>query len=183
MVEAAVATGVPAPAVRRTRAGAVLSGAGALTVRVLQWEDLEPADPGLDPALVARLLVALGTLVQPPADLWVCHRDVFADNVRRRGGGGLCVFDVDNAGPQDPAHEPAFAMLEFATDARGAVQPERARTLLEAYSAAGGPGRLRGPGSFSMAIAVLRHPGQHAATSWLAASNDLSRAVVAVWSN
>ncbi len=236
--EAAVATGVPAPALRRTGDGNVLARAGDLTVRVLEWVDLEPADPSLDPALVGGLLAALhhvpdgpwsadmprtvhpwfsvpvgekgwddligearrggapfaedlrehrhelaalDALVEPPTDLRVCHRDVFADNVRRRLGGGICVFDFDNAGPQDPDHELAFALLEFATDARGAVESWRARALLDAYADAGGPGRLRGPGSFSMAIAVLGHLGEYAATQWLAAGDDPTRADLAGW--
>ncbi|MEO7236410.1 MAG: phosphotransferase [Lapillicoccus sp.] len=126
-------------------------------------------------------LVALETLVEAPVRLRACHRDLFADNLRARGGGGLCAFDFDNAGPQDPDHELAFVLTEFATDASGAVDPVRARTLVEAYAAAGGPGRLRGPGSFSMVIAVLGHIGQLAGERWLGADDASARDDMAQW--
>ncbi len=126
-------------------------------------------------------LVALEGLIEAPAHLRACHRDVFADNLRARVGSGLCVFDFDNAGPEDPDQELAFVLTEFATDGAGAVDPERARTLVDAYVAAGGPGRLRGPGSFSMVVAVLGHIGHLAGERWLGTDDAAVRDDMAQW--
>ncbi|MEP6649260.1 MAG: phosphotransferase [Lapillicoccus sp.] len=57
--EAAVAAGIPAPAVRRTRDGRVLATLGRVEVRVLAWADMMGPDPGLDPVAVGELLARL----------------------------------------------------------------------------------------------------------------------------
>ncbi len=126
-------------------------------------------------------LVALEAGVRPPRTLRVCHRDLFADNLRARPAGGLCVFDFDNAGPLDPDYELAHVVAEFATDARGAADSGRARTLVDAYAAAGGPARLRGPESFTTVVAVLGHIGHLAGQRWLATSDEAVRADMAGW--
>ena len=50
----------------------------------------------------------------------------------------------------------------------------RARTVHDAYIDAGGPGRLKGRGDFSMLIAQFGHFHESAALEWLdpASSND-----------
>ena len=126
-------------------------------------------------------LVALEATIEPPRRLRVCHRDLFADNLRARPSGGLCAFDFDNAGPLDPDHELAHVLAEFATDAGGQVDKGRARMLVDAYAAAGGPGRLRGPGSFTTVVAVLGHIGHLAGQQWLATSDETVRADMAGW--
>lgn len=126
-------------------------------------------------------LVALEATIEPPRTLRVCHRDLFADNLRARPTGGLCAFDFDNAGPLDPDHELGHVVAEFATDARGKVDPTRARTLVDAYAAAGGPGRLRGPGSFTTVVAVLGHIGHLAGQRWLATADETVREDMAGW--
>lgn len=57
--EAAYAAGVPTPQVRRTTEGHVLATIAGRQVRVYQWVDLLPPDPGLDPALVGAVVAAI----------------------------------------------------------------------------------------------------------------------------
>lgn len=111
------------------------------------------------------------TSLTSPSSLRTCHRDLFADNVRGTGQGGICVIDFDSSGPADPSQELAFVLVEFATDATGAMDQIRGQTLLDAYAAAGGPGRLTGPGSFSMVVAVLGHLAELGVRRWLAATD------------
>jgi hypothetical protein len=237
--EASVAAGVPAPALRRSRAGSVYASAGGVMARVLSWVPMAPADPSLDAAavgdLVGRLhgvavagswtaadvepwfsdpvgaeawdallaeltqrgapfaaslgahrdeMLALEGLLEPPRDLRWCHRDLFADNVRANPSGGLVVFDFDSSGPCDPAWELAFLLMEYATaEAPGhaLVDRARARALIDAYAAAGGPGRLGGPGDFTMIIAVLSHITQVASRRWLEATDPADRDDLAAW--
>jgi hypothetical protein len=56
----------------------------------------------------------------------------------------------------------ALVLFEF-----GAGNPARAAALNAAYRDAGGPGRVDGPGSFSMVIAQLGHIGELACRRWL----------------
>ena len=58
-------------------------------------------------------LVELEALIEPARDLRTCHRDLWADNVRRTDDGGLCVFDFDNAGLADPSQELAAMLVEY----------------------------------------------------------------------
>ena len=81
-------------------------------------------------------LVALESLLEPPADLQTCHRDLWADNIRRTPEGGLCVIDWENCGLADPGQELSGVLFELATSRRG-------RALYEAYIGAGGPGEDR----------------------------------------
>jgi Ser/Thr protein kinase RdoA (MazF antagonist) len=107
-------------------------------------------------------LAALEAMLEPPQALQVCHRDLWADNVRRHKPGGLCVFDWEDAGNGDPSHELAAVLFEYA---RG--DPVRAHTLMSAYIEAGGPGRIAGRGTFTMAIAQLGHIGERSCQIWL----------------
>jgi Ser/Thr protein kinase RdoA (MazF antagonist) len=80
-------------------------------------------------------LVELESWLRPARSLQTCHRDLWADNVRATEEGGVCVIDWDNCGLADPAQELALVLVEFAAD-----DEARARTLLDAYADAGGPG-------------------------------------------
>jgi aminoglycoside phosphotransferase (APT) family kinase protein len=71
--EAAGAAGVPAPEVRRTADGHVFADVGGTRVRVYEWVDLLPPDPGLDPALVGAVVAAVHQVPVPhvgPVDPW-----------------------------------------------------------------------------------------------------------------
>lgn len=58
-VAAAKASGVPAPAMLRSRSGTVLLDVEGQQVRVSEWVDLREVDPMLDPASVGATLAAL----------------------------------------------------------------------------------------------------------------------------
>jgi Ser/Thr protein kinase RdoA (MazF antagonist) len=227
--EAAAASGVPVPAVRRTIDGAVIADVGDTRARVTLWADLEPPDLGLDPIALGTLVATLhrvpfrgsvGTdpwysapvgdrawrstvaalraarapfvdeldalvpeqialealLGEPPRDARTCHRDLWADNVRRTRDGGLCVFDFDNAGLADPSQELAAVLVEYAGG-----DPARSRAIRDAYAAAGGPGRVEGPRDFAMPIAQLAHIGTEGCRRWLAATSDEARADNEAW--
>lgn len=203
--EAALASGVPTPAVRRTRAGEVIADCGGVRVRLHAWMALHAPDTGLDPVALGRLLAGLhgvdfaraigvdpwytepvgaarwselvsalrarhapftdeldalvpelvameAYLGGPPRDLRTCHRDLWADNIRRTRDGGLCVFDFDNAGLADPSQELALVLVEYCT-----ADASRARVIRPAYAGAGGPGRAEVPTDFAMPIAQLSH--------------------------
>jgi phosphotransferase family enzyme len=107
-------------------------------------------------------LVALEALLELPADLQTCHRDLFADNVLRTPAGPLCVIDWENSGLAEPSQELGLVLFEF-----GCGEAGRAGALYEAYRDAGGPGRIERPGNFSMVIAQLGHIGEIACQRWL----------------
>ncbi|HEX5147533.1 MAG TPA: phosphotransferase [Candidatus Limnocylindrales bacterium] len=125
-----------------------------------------------DLAALIPEIIALGHLLgAPPKALRTCHRDLWADNVRRTSEGGLCVFDFDNAGLADPSQELALVLVEYAT-----VDPSRAPTIQAAYAAAGGPGRVAGPADFALPIAQLGHIVAEGCRRWLLATTDIERA-------
>jgi Ser/Thr protein kinase RdoA (MazF antagonist) len=115
-------------------------------------------------------LVALEALIVAPSNVRTCHRDLWADNLRATPGGELCLIDWDNAGDADPTGELAAVLFEYC---RG--DAVRTRDLCDAYEEAGGPGRVRGPGDFSMPIAQLNHIGERGCGLWLAATTDTDR--------
>lgn len=122
-------------------------------------------------------LVALDAWTRPPGSVRTCHRDLWADNVLPVAGGGICVIDWENSGPADPAHELACVLFEF-----GRADPGRARALVSAYTAAGGPAAVSGPGDFTMLIAQLGHIAETAAADWLAPTvRNPDRAGAAAW--
>ena len=221
--EAALAAGVPTPAVRRTRAGERIADCGGARVRLDAWVELHEPDARLDAVSVGRLvaglhrvdfagatgldpwytdpigavrwselvsalrgrqapfadelaalipeLVAMETYLEgPPRELRTCHRDLFADNLRRARDGSLCVFDFDNAGLADPSQELALVLIEYC-----AAEPRRARVLRVAYAEAGGPGRVEGPRDFAMPIAQLTHILVEGCRRWLTATTDAER--------
>ena len=70
---AAVAAGVPAPAVVFTADGELFAEIGGLPVRVYGWVDVLPADSGLDPGRVGRLMAAIHQVPfrgRRPQDPW-----------------------------------------------------------------------------------------------------------------
>jgi Ser/Thr protein kinase RdoA (MazF antagonist) len=123
-------------------------------------------------------LRALEAMLDPlPADR-TCHRDLWADNVRGLGGGGLCVFDWDNCGPGSQSEELGLVLFEF-----GRGEASRHRALRDAYVDAGGSGRVDGTRAFSMLIAHLGHIGEYQMRQWLGArpgSAEQARAAGAV---
>ncbi len=122
---------------------------------------------------LARVEALLG---RPPRSLRTCHRDLWADNVRRRVRGGLCVFDFDNAGLADPTQELAAVLVEY-----GGEDPSRAAVIQAAYAEAGGPGRVVAPTDFAMPIAQLGHIAEEACRRWLSSTTDAERAVNEAW--
>jgi Ser/Thr protein kinase RdoA (MazF antagonist) len=137
-------------------------------VGISTWQDLSrrvsasnaPFADGF--AEVLPMLIGLEELMRPRSYLQNCHRDLFADNILPMAGGGICVIDWENCGLEDPSQELGVVIFDFA-----ASSPERAKRLHDAYIDAGGPGRLSGPGSFSMLIAQFGHFYESAANEWL----------------
>ena len=111
-----------------------------------------------------------------PRQVQVCHRDLWADNVRRTPGGGLVVLDWENSGPGDVNGELGCALFEY-----GRGQADRMRTLYAAYVDAGGPGRLTGRGDLTMLVAQLGNIARVGCERWLASSTDQERARNADW--
>lgn len=113
-------------------------------------------------------LVALESWIEPAESLRACHRDLWADNLRRTVDGSLCIIDWENTGLADPSHELACVMFEFARD-----DPARLRALRDAYRSSGGPGEVRRRAHFTMLIAQLGHIAETGLSDWLA-PNDRS---------
>jgi hypothetical protein len=120
-------------------------------------------------ALRPELVAMEAYLGAPPRALRTCHRDLWADNVRRTRDGSLCVFDFDNAGLADPSQELALILVEYAR------APGRAAVIRAAYAEAGGPGRVEHPADFAMPIAQLSHILAEGCRRWLAATSDAER--------
>jgi Ser/Thr protein kinase RdoA (MazF antagonist) len=121
-------------------------------------------------ALLPELVALEAYLGGPPRGLRTCHRDLWADNVRRTQDGGLCVFDFDNAGLADPSQELAVILVEYG------AEPGRAGLIRAAYAEAGGPGRVEDATDFAMAIAQLSHILVEGCRRWLTATTDAERA-------
>ena len=121
-------------------------------------------------ALLPELVAMEAYLGGPPRELRTCHRDLWADNVRRARDGSLCVFDFDNAGLADPSQELAVILVEYCAD------PGRAGLVRAAYADAGGPGRVEEPTDFAMAIAQLSHILAEGCRRWLISTTDAERA-------
>ena len=107
-------------------------------------------------------LVALESWIEPPHEVRACHRDLWADNLLPTADGGVCVLDWEQSGPADPSQELGYVLFEFAR-----TDPDRARALVSAYRAGGGPGTVDERGAFSMLIAQLGHITEIAAFDWL----------------
>lgn len=115
------------------------------------------------PALTAAVpeLVALESLLEPPSSIRICHRDLWANNLRATPDGAVCVIDWDNCGPADPGHELAMVLYEF-----GYLDAERCGTIYSSYVDAGGPGRLTRPQQLTMVIAQFGHFWELATIRW-----------------
>jgi Ser/Thr protein kinase RdoA (MazF antagonist) len=111
-----------------------------------------------------------------PGDLQLCHRDLWADNLRTTTTGGLCVIDWDLCGPADPGQEVAVLLTEFCY-----AQPERAATLYAAYLDGGGTGRVASRGDFTMAQAQFSHFATTAAQRWLGTTDEQARDRAEAW--
>ena len=61
-------------------------------------------------------------------------------------------------------------LFEYAQD-----EPDRVRTLVSSYIAAGGSGRIRDRGTFTMTIAQLGHIGERAFEIWLETGDEAER--------
>ena len=107
--------------------------------------------------------VALESWLAPARAVQICHRDLFADNLRRTAAGAPCIIDWDNAGEADPNQELAMVLFEFASD-----DVARAPILMASYVEAGGPARVLSRQDFSMTIAVLGHLARRIGELWLA---------------
>jgi Ser/Thr protein kinase RdoA (MazF antagonist) len=126
-------------------------------------------------ALVPDVLEAEGILT-PPGRVQICHRDLWADNVRRTPGGGLVALDWENSGPGDVNGELGCALFEY-----GLGKPDRMRSLFAAYVDAGGPGRLVDRGDLTMLVAQLGNIARVGCERWLTSTTDQERASNADW--
>ena len=133
-----------------------------------RWDELVRRLRAARAPFAARLaalrdeLVALESWIEAPEPRQLCHRDLWADNIRPTADGGVCVIDWENSGPGDPDQEPGGVLFEFAR-----TDPGRARALTTAYRQAGGPATVDRRGHFSMPIAQLGHITEIAAADWL----------------
>jgi aminoglycoside phosphotransferase (APT) family kinase protein len=138
-----------------------------------RWQELRAELTAAKAPFAERLsellpeLIRLDAMVVAPRQVRTCHRDLWADNLRSTTAGGLCLIDWEDCGLADPSMELALVVWEF-----GRTDPARARALRDAYVDAGGPGRVRGPGDFSMLIAQLGHIGARACADWLRAERS-----------
>ena len=146
------------------------------------WQELVERLRMAGAPFVGRLASLLPAVVEAegilaaPRRVQTCHRDLWADNVRRTPGGDLVVLDWENSGPGDVNGELGCAMVEY-----GLGEPDRMRTLYAAYVGAGGPGRLTDRGDFTMVVAQLGHIARTGCDRWLTSSSDRERARNADW--
>jgi Ser/Thr protein kinase RdoA (MazF antagonist) len=126
-------------------------------------------------ASVPRFL-ALQEVFRPAQQTQLCHRDVWADNVRLTDDGELCVIDWDNCGAADPGQELAMTLVDFCYR-----DDDRVARLYGAYRRAGGPGRLVDPGDFTMVLAQFGHFAVTAARRWLDATDASARGRAEAW--
>ena len=120
-------------------------------------------------------LVEVEALLEPPRELQVCHRDLWADNLRDSPSGPVAL-DWENAGPAGPEQELGMVVFEYACG-----EPARARALVAAYAEAGGTARIRALADFSMLVAVQGHLVREGGRRWLAAGSDDERADHEAW--
>jgi Ser/Thr protein kinase RdoA (MazF antagonist) len=152
----------PVPEATWQNLGGALAGAGAPFAA--EFEDF------------ARHQLRIQEFFAPPRGLQLCHRDLWADNLRTTTMGGLCVIDWELCGPADPGQELAVLLVEFCYGS-----PQRASTLYAAYRDGGGTGRITGRGDFTMAQAQFGHFATTAAQRWLATDDEQSRNRAEAW--
>lgn len=146
------------------------------------WQELLVRLRKAEAPFVSRLAALLPAVVEAegilavPRQVQLCHRDLWADNVRRTPGGGLVVLDWENSGPGDVNGELGCAVFEY-----GLGEPDRMRALYDAYLAAGGSGRLTDRGDLTMLVAQLGHIARTGCERWLASSSHQERTRNADW--
>ena len=118
--------------------------------------------------LVDDLVAVESVFVEPTARI-LCHRDLFADNVRGTPEGGLVVVDWDNCGAASAGHELGMVLMEFGGD------EERILRLYASYRSAGGPGRITSVSDLTMAAATVGHIGELTCRQWLEAHDEAGR--------
>jgi Ser/Thr protein kinase RdoA (MazF antagonist) len=106
----------------------------------------------------------------------LCHRDLWADNVRLASDGGMCIIDWDNCGQAEPAQELAMPLVEFCYE-----DSDRAARLYRAYRRAGGPAELTDASDFTMVLAQFGHFAITAARQWVDAADGTSKARAEAW--
>ena len=126
-------------------------------------------------AVLPGVLEAEGILTSP-GRVQICHRDLWADNVRRTPAGGLVVLDWENSGPGDVNGELGCALFDY-----GLGEPDRTRTLYAAYVDADGPGRLADRGDLTMLVAQLGNIARIGCERWLTSTTDQERADNVDW--
>jgi Ser/Thr protein kinase RdoA (MazF antagonist) len=118
--------------------------------------------------LVDELVAVEAVFVEPTARI-LCHRDLFADNVRATPDGGLAVIDWDNCGAASADQELGMVLMEFGGD------EERILRLDASYRSAGGPGRITSVRDLTMAAATVGHIGELTCRQWLEAPGEAGR--------
>ena len=118
---------------------------------------------------------AMQDLFRPAGPTQLCHRDLWAGNIRLSPD-GLCVIDWDNCGPAEAAQELTMPLFDFCHRS-----PGRAGAFYRAYLDAGGPARLTGRGDFTMVLAQFGHFAITAGKRWLEAADDAGRARAEAW--
>src|SRR6478672_5080454 len=161
---AAVAAGVPAPVVVFTADGELFAEIGGLPVRVYGWVDVLPADSGLDPGRVGRLMAEIHQVPfrgRRRQDPWYTEPVGAAgwDGLVERLAAAGAPFAGDLAAMRE---ELAGVLFEF-----GYGDADRARALYGEYRRCGGPGRIERRGDFSMTIAQLGHINGISCLAWL----------------
>ena len=146
------------------------------------WEDLLVRLRRAEAPFVERLAALLPDVLEAegiltsPLRVQICHRDLWADNVRRTPRGGLVALDWENSGPGDVNGELGCALFEY-----GLGEPRRMRTLYAAYVDAGGPGRLADRGDLTMLVAQVGNIARVGCERWLTSSTDQERARNVDW--
>lgn len=124
--------------------------------------------------------LALQPLFRAPRAPQMCHRDLWPDNLKATTstaeGAALCVIDWDNAGAAEASQELAMVLVGFW---RG--DAARAACIYRAYRAAGGPGRVREPGDFTMTLAQFGHFALAAAERWMNCDDPDRAALYEAW--
>lgn len=121
-------------------------------------------------------LLKVEAVMEPHESPILCHRDLWSDNVLTTADAHVCIIDFENLGPADPSQELAMVVYEFGDD-----DPGRARTIHEAYVAAGGPGRVSRPAHFTMLIAEVGHICHLAASRWIGEEDPDERRRLDEW--
>jgi Ser/Thr protein kinase RdoA (MazF antagonist) len=146
------------------------------------WEEVAQALAGARAPFAAEFAASvpgfldLQEAFRPPETVQLCHRDLWANNLRATPDGGLCVLDWDNCGPAGATQELAVVLVEFC-----AGDAERVGALCRAYLAAGGRGLPAEPGDLTMVLAQFGHFALTAGRRWLAAGDDDARARAEAW--